>query len=187
MRPLKKTSHWFRRASERMKKELDELFLMAAAKQQTVTELELVYREQQAQHHESQTKLRELRRKHEIDQQQLASITQERMQLEQSLDHLFTETQVKHNCDLALIAEPDNRSSFERDTAQQKLDLLTKEREQFGAVNELALKSMKGKKNGSIFFRNRKKICSTLKSSFARPLMKSTKPLCKNLKQRSVT
>ncbi|NTV04941.1 MAG: chromosome segregation protein SMC [Chlorobiaceae bacterium] len=142
--------------SERIKKELDKLFLMAAAKQQTVTELELVYREKQSQHRESQTKLRELRRKHEIDQQQLASITQERMQLQQSLDHLFTETQVKHNCDLALIAEPDNRSSFERGTAQQKLDLLTKEREQFGAVNELAMEEYEGEKKRLDFLSEQK-------------------------------
>jgi chromosome segregation protein len=126
-------------ASDRIKKELEEQLIMAAAEQKRVTDLELAYRERQSQHHDSQTRLRELRRKHEVNQELFSTITHERLQREQALNHLFTETQLKHNCNLASIQAPDIDSSFDWNAAQQTLALLTKEREQFGAVNELAL------------------------------------------------
>ena len=128
-----------REASARMKTELEKLLLVAAEEQKKVSDLTLAYRERQAQHHESQTTLRELRRKHEAGQRLVSALTHEGIQLEQSLDHLFTSAQVKHNCDLALMAEPDMNESFDRITAKQTLEILTKQREQFGAVNELAL------------------------------------------------
>ena len=128
-----------RKASEGMKNELEELLLEAAGEQKKVGDLGLAYRERQAQHHESQAMLRELRRKHDQRQQLLATLTHESMQLEQSLDHLFTEAQVKYNCDLALMAEPALDDAYDRNEAKERLELLTKQRAQFGAVNELAL------------------------------------------------
>ena len=128
-----------RKASEGIKIELEELLLVAAGEQKRVGDLGLLYREQQAQHHESQKVLRELRKEHDGWQQSLAALTREKIQLEQSLDHLFTEAQVKYNCDLALMAEPPLDEAFERSAAKQRLEELNRQREQFGAVNELAL------------------------------------------------
>ena len=128
-----------REASERIQTELEVLLVAAAGEQKLFSELSLAYRERQAQHHECQTRLRELRRKHEASLQLILSLTQEKIQLEQSLDHLFTEAQLKHNCDLALMTEPLADDGFERKAAKQTLELLTRQREQFGAVNELAL------------------------------------------------
>jgi len=133
-------------SSARMKKELDELLIAAAEEQKRVNGLESEYREFQAQHHETLASLRELRRKHEVSQQLLSALTRERIQLEQALDHLFTETQVKHNCDLASMPEPVLEPSFDRNAAQQELEALAKQREQFGAVNELALEEYEGEK-----------------------------------------
>jgi chromosome segregation protein len=135
-----------REESERIKKELEELLLAAAGEQKLFSDLSLAYREQQAQHHASQATLRELRRKHEAGLQRIVSLTHEKMQLEQSLDHLFTEAQLKHNCDLALMTEPLLDGSFDRNEAKQTLEVLTKQREQFGAVNELALDEYEGEK-----------------------------------------
>ncbi len=128
-----------RKASEGIKMELEELLLVAAGEQKRVGDLGLAYRERQAQHHESQKVLRELRKKHDALQQSLAGLTHENIQLEQSLDHLFTEAQVKYNCDLALMAEPPLDDAFDRTAAKQTLEALNGQRVQFGAVNELAL------------------------------------------------
>ena len=128
-----------REASERVKNELEKLFLTAAGEQKLFADLSLAYRERQAQHHESQSRLREFRRKHEAALQLILSLTQEKIQLEQSLDHLFTEAQLKHNCDLALMREPVVDAAFDRNAAKQTFEILTRQREQFGAVNELAL------------------------------------------------
>ncbi len=133
-------------ASEGMKKELEELNLEAAEEQKRAGELGLVYRERQAQHHAAQTRLRELRRKHDLRQQLLATLTHDTMLLEQSLDHLFLEAQVKYNCDLAVMAEPILDDSFERHEAKERLEVLNRQREQFGAVNELALDEYEGEK-----------------------------------------
>ncbi len=135
-----------RESSSKMKKELDELLLAAAMKQKRVNELESEYRERQAQHHETLASLRELRRKYEVSQQLLSALTRERIQLEQALDHLFTETRIKHNCDILSMTEPVLEPSFNRNTAQQQLEALAKQRDQFGAVNELALEEYEGEK-----------------------------------------
>ncbi len=126
-------------ASEGMKNELEALLLGAAKEQKRVGELSLAYRERQAQHHTAQTTLRELRRKHDLRQQLLATLTHDAMELEQSLDHLFLEAQVKYNCDLAVMAEPALDHAFEHHEAIERLTVLNRQREQFGAVNELAL------------------------------------------------
>ena len=144
------------KSSAYMKKELDDLLIIAAMEQKTVNKLESEYRERQAQHHETMTSLRELRRKHDISQQLLSALTNQRIQLEQTLDRLFTETQVKHNYNLASMAEPVLEPSFDRKAAQQLLEVLTKQREQFGAVNELALEEFEGEKERFDFLAEQK-------------------------------
>ncbi len=128
-----------KKASEEIQKELEALLLEAAGEQKRVGDLALAYRERQAQHHAGQTMLRELRRKHDLRQQLLTTLTHDTMQLEQSLDHLFMEAQVKYNCDLAVMAEPALDNFYDRNEAKERLELLNRQREQFGAVNELAL------------------------------------------------
>jgi chromosome segregation protein len=146
-----------REVSERIKRELEALLLAAAHEQKLFSDLSMAYRERQAQHHESQTTLRELRRKHEARLQIILALTHEKIQLEQSLDHLFTEAQLKHNCDLALMTEPLFDGSFERNAAKQTLEILTKQREQFGAVNELALDEYEEEKERLDFLAEQRK------------------------------
>ena len=143
-------------ASKKIKEELDSLLVVAAGEQKAVNDLESAYREHQARHHENQATLRDLRRKHEVGQQLLSTLNNERMQLEHSLDHLFTEAQVKYNCDLASMTHPDIEHSFDRKAAQQKLEILTRQREQFGAVNELALDEYEGEKERFDFLTEQK-------------------------------
>ncbi len=126
-------------SAEMTGKELEALLVAAAGDQKKLNELESTYRERQAEHHEAQTKLRELRRKHEVGLQLFGALNQERLQLEQSLDHLFTAIQLKHNCHLADLDEPEIDDAFDPMAAAQQLESLGKQREQFGAVNELAL------------------------------------------------
>jgi len=143
-------------STTRIKKELDERLIAAAVEQKTVNELESAYREHQARHHETLATLRELRRKNDVSQQLLSALTREKMQLEQALDHLFTETRVKYNCDIALMEEPVLESPFDQHAAEQKLELLSKQREQFGAVNELALDEYEGEKKRLDFLTEQK-------------------------------
>ncbi len=142
--------------SKKIKEELDALLIVAAEKQKAVNDLESAYREHQARHHETQATLRDLRRKHEVGQQLLSTLNSERMQLEHSLDHLFTEAQLKYNCDLASMTPPVIEESFDRKAAQQKLEILTRQREQFGAVNELALDEYEGEKERFDFLTEQK-------------------------------
>ena len=175
-----------REESERKKKELEELLLVAAGEQKIFSELSLTYRERQAQHHESQTRLRELRRKHETRLQLILTLTHEENQLEQSLDHLFTEAQLKHNCDLALMTEPLLDASFDRNAAKEALEILTKQREQFGAVNELALEEYEGEKERLDFlaeqrkdlFRAEKELRSTIEEINKTALLKFEATFC---------
>ncbi len=145
-----------RDASNKIKEELDALLLAAAGEQSRLNEQESIYREHQAQHHETQATLRDLRRKYEVGVQLLLTLNKERMQLEHSLDHLFTEAQVKYNCDLASMVQPDIHQPFDRNAAQQKLELLNRQREQFGAVNELALEEYEGEKERFDFLTEQK-------------------------------
>ena len=145
-----------RNSSEQIKKQLDSLLIVAAGEQKTVNNLESAYRQHQAQHHETQGELRDLRRKLEIGQQLLSTLNKDRIKLELSLDHLFTEAQVKYNCDLATMAQPEINPSFNRKAAQQQLELLNGQREQFGAVNELALEEYEGEKERFDFLTEQK-------------------------------
>jgi len=143
-------------ASNRIKEELDALLISAAGEQNAVNDLESIYREHQARHHETQAILRDLRRKYEVGLQLISALNNDRMQLEHSLDHMFTEAQVKYNCDLASMAQPDIHQPFDRKAAQQKLELLSRQREQFGAVNELALDEYEAEKKRFDFLTEQK-------------------------------
>ncbi len=143
-------------ASKKIKEELDALLIVAAEKQKEVNDLESAYREHQARHHEIQATLRDLRRKYEVGQQLLSTLNSERIQLEHSLDHLFTEAHLKYNSDLASMTHPVIETAFDRKAAQQKLEILTRQREQFGAVNELALDEYEGEKERFDFLTEQK-------------------------------
>ena len=149
----KQSSH---HALKKVHEELETMLIMAAEEQKAVNDLESAYREHQARHHECQATLRDLRRKYEVGQQLLSTLNNERLQLEHSLDHLFTEAQVKYNCDLASMIQPVIEQSFDRKAAQQKLEQLTRQREQFGAVNELALDEYEGEKERFDFLTEQK-------------------------------
>ncbi|MEI8033206.1 MAG: chromosome segregation protein SMC [Chlorobiaceae bacterium] len=143
-------------SSQMTKNELESLLVAAAGEQKKLNELESTYRERQAKHHEAQTRLRELRRKHEVGLQLLGALNQERLQLEQSLDHLFTAVQLKHNCSLADVDEPVIGDSFDPEAAARKLESLSRQREQFGAVNELALEEYEVEKERLDFLSEQK-------------------------------
>ncbi len=134
------------KTADRMHKELEAMLLMAAGEQKMANELESAYREHQAQHHEALATIRDLRRKHDVGQQLLSALNNERIKLELMIDHLFTESRLKHNCDLATMPKPMLPPAFDQAASQQRLDSLTKQREEFGAVNELALLEYEGEK-----------------------------------------
>jgi chromosome segregation protein len=142
--------------SSQLKEELDAMLMAAAGEQKKLDELESVYRERQAQHHETLGALRDLRRKHEVGVQLLSALIHERTQLDQALDHLFTAVQLKHECDLAVMARPEIDDSFDRQKAAGRLELLVKQREQFGAVNELALEEYESEKERLDFLTEQK-------------------------------
>ncbi|NTW69639.1 MAG: chromosome segregation protein SMC [Chlorobiaceae bacterium] len=143
-------------ASLQLGKQLDSLRILSAGEQKKLNELESAYREHQAQHHETLGLLRDLRRKHDVGLQLLSALALERSQLDQSLDHLFTAVQLKHECDLAVMVKPDIDDSFDRIKSTERLELLVRQREQFGAVNELALEEYEEEKKRFDFLSEQK-------------------------------
>ncbi|MBV5326539.1 MAG: chromosome segregation protein SMC [Chlorobium sp.] len=123
----------------KIKRECEELLIRSAGEQEQLKTLELDYREMQSANHDAHSKLRDLRRQHEISQQILASLHAEERETTQSLDHLITAIKVKYNTDLTLFETPPLEEPFDQNQATEKLALLENQREQFGAVNELAL------------------------------------------------
>jgi chromosome segregation protein len=143
-------------ASGQLKEQLDAMLIAAAGEQKMLNELESVYRERQAQHHDTLGALRDLRRKHEVGVQLLSALAHERTVLDQSLDHLFTAVKLKYECDLALMEPPCIDESFDREHAAVRLEALVRQREQFGAVNELALEEYEGEKERLDFLTEQK-------------------------------
>lgn len=143
-------------ASLQIREKLDSLRILSAEEQKRLNELESAYRERQAQHHETLGQLRDLRRKLDVGMQLLTALMQERSQLDQSLDHLFTAVQLKHDCDLAIMTPPAIDNSFDRKKAAEKLEQLLRQREQFGAVNELALEEYETEKERFDFLTEQK-------------------------------
>ncbi|NTW63276.1 MAG: chromosome segregation protein SMC, partial [Chlorobiaceae bacterium] len=130
-----------------VKREFEELMILSVGEQEQLKILELNYRELQSANHEAHSKLRDLRRQHEISQQILLSLLSEERETAQLLDHLITAIKVKYNTDLTLFETPPHEEPFDQTMATEKLALLESQREQFGAVNELALEEYEAEKD----------------------------------------
>ncbi|NTW84027.1 MAG: chromosome segregation protein SMC [Chlorobiaceae bacterium] len=142
--------------SATIKNELEKLLLETAGLQKTINERESAYREQQVKNQEKRNLLRDLRRKHDVSIQLIAALARERNDVEQSLDHLLTKARLKYDCDLSVMPAPDIDDSFDPEASKQKLETLLRQREQFGAVNELALEEYEAEKERFDFLTSQK-------------------------------
>ncbi len=125
---------------------LESHLLSAAAGQESLKKLESTCRELQAENQQSRTIQRELRRKHEVSRELVDQLVQQQLQAEQQLDHLLTSIQVRYGCELKTIEPSELPGNFDRASAADRLTVLQKQREQFGAVNELALEEYESEK-----------------------------------------
>ncbi|MBM4388282.1 MAG: AAA family ATPase, partial [Deltaproteobacteria bacterium] len=96
--------------------------------------------------HEARNAQRELRRKHDISRELVSELQNEQIRSEQLLDHLLTAVKVRHNCDLNAVDPSELPGGFNRQEEEKRLETLQKQREQFGAVNELALEEYETEK-----------------------------------------
>ncbi|MBM3163181.1 MAG: chromosome segregation protein SMC [Chlorobi bacterium] len=122
-----------------LKTELENLLVDAAGAQESLGKLETRCREQQAANHDARNALRELRRKHDISREMVGELQNEQLRAEQHLDHLMTAIRVRYGCELDTANPSTPPADFDRASAENRLDTLQRQREQFGAVNELAL------------------------------------------------
>jgi chromosome segregation protein len=129
-----------------LKGELESQLVLAAGKQESLKVLETACRELQAGNHDARNAQREIRRKHEISRELLSELQNEQLRAEQRLDHLMTSIHVRYGCGLEPIEPASEPSDFDRTAAENRLDSLQKQREQFGAVNELALEEYQAEK-----------------------------------------
>jgi chromosome segregation protein len=143
-------------SSARISIELEALLIRSAEKQKRINERESAYRERQAVNQEKRNLLRELRRKHEVGMQLISALSREEAAIRQTLDHLMTETRLKYDCDLSLMDAPEIPPSFDPEASKQKLEVLLGQREQFGAVNELALEEYETEKERLDFLLDQK-------------------------------
>ncbi len=126
---------------------LEALLIESATLQKTINERESAYRERQAGNLEKRNLLRDLRRKHEVGMQLVSALSRERSDIEQSLDRMMTEVRLKYDCDISLMDAPEiDLSTFDPEASEQRLETLLKQREAFGAVNELALEEYETEK-----------------------------------------
>ncbi|NTV25850.1 MAG: chromosome segregation protein SMC [Chlorobiaceae bacterium] len=106
--------------------------------QQSLNEVESSYRDLQSKNHEALSVLRDLRRKHEVSMQMVHELGNQRIRIEQEIDHLRTTVLERYSIELdpmpALAPE-----GFDTEKSKERLAYLQKQREQFGAVNELAM------------------------------------------------
>ncbi|NTV61713.1 MAG: chromosome segregation protein SMC [Chlorobiaceae bacterium] len=133
-------------SSVTLKTALEALLIETAQMQKAINERESAYRERQAANLEKRNLLRDLRRKYEVGMQLVSALSRERSDIEHSLDHLLTEARLKYDCDLSLIEAPETGPSFDPEASKQRLETLLRQREQFGAVNELALEEYESEK-----------------------------------------
>ncbi|MEI6847118.1 MAG: chromosome segregation protein SMC [Chlorobiaceae bacterium] len=136
--------------------ELDTMLITSSEEQKRLNELESAYRQHQAELHDTLAAQRDLQRKHTMGLQLLTTLTNERTQLEQSLDHLVTAFKLKYDCDLISMKPPDIDASFDRNKSAEQLETLIRQREQFGAVNELALEEYQEEKQRFDFLTEQK-------------------------------
>ncbi|NTV98872.1 MAG: AAA family ATPase, partial [Chlorobiaceae bacterium] len=129
-----------------LKTALDDLFIETARMQKAIGERESAYRERQAANMEKRNSLRDLRRKYEVGIQLASALSKEKNDIVHSLDHLLTETRLKYDCDLSIMEAPGISPSFDPEISKERLETLRRQREQFGAVNELALEEYESEK-----------------------------------------
>jgi chromosome segregation protein len=123
----------------------ENVLIESGKEQQALNELESAYRNLQACNHEARGALRDLRRKLEIGQQLLNEFNNQRNCIEQTVDHLVTSVKERYNCELDDLT-PDIPEEFNPEKASERLVYLQQQREQFGAVNELAMEEYESEK-----------------------------------------
>jgi chromosome segregation protein len=128
-----------------VRKKHEEELIVSAGQQQALSVLESSCRELQGRNHETLSALREMRRSHDLCQQMLLEFNSQRTQIEQSIDHLRTAALERYNCELDDIPlfVPEE---FDREKASARLHYLQKLKDQFGAVNELAMEEYENEK-----------------------------------------
>jgi chromosome segregation protein len=106
--------------------------------QQSLNGLESSCRDLQVANHDALSVLRDLRRKHEVSMQMLVELGNQRTRNEQEIEHLRATVMERYGVELepmpALAPE-----GFDVEKSKERLDYLQKQREQFGAINELAM------------------------------------------------
>ncbi|NTW56787.1 MAG: chromosome segregation protein SMC [Chlorobiaceae bacterium] len=136
---------------------LEALLIESATLQKTINEFESAYRERQAGNLEKRNILRDLRRKHEVGMQLVSALSRERSDIEQSLDRMLTESRLKYDCDISLMDAPEiDLSTFDPEASEERLETLLRQREAFGAVNELALEEYETEKERLDFLLSQK-------------------------------
>ncbi|NTU57555.1 MAG: chromosome segregation protein SMC [Chlorobiaceae bacterium] len=125
--------------------EHENVMIASARQQQALNELESSYRDLQARNHDALANLRDLRRKHDISQQMLFEFGNRKTRLEQEIVHLQTTVMERYGIELermpSLMPE-----GFEPLKSRERLEYLQKQREQFGAINELAMEEYDSEK-----------------------------------------
>jgi len=118
--------------------ELETALVASGRLQQALNELESSYRDLQARNHEALSELRDMRRKHEISMQMLLEFSGRKTGIEQEIDHIRTTALERYGVELDPMPalEPEG---FDQVKSRERLEYLQKQREQFGAVNELAM------------------------------------------------
>ncbi|HWR01134.1 MAG TPA: chromosome segregation protein SMC [Chlorobaculum sp.] len=125
--------------------ELEKVLVISAKQQQALNELESTYRDLQSRNHDALSNLRDLRRKHDISQQMLFEFGNRKTKLEQEIVHLQTTVMERYGVELermpSLVPE-----GFDPVKSRERLEYLQKQKEQFGAINELAMEEYDSEK-----------------------------------------
>jgi chromosome segregation protein len=116
----------------------EQALVVSGRLQQSLNELESSYRDLQARNHEALSVLRDMRRKHEVSMQLMLEFGGQRTRIEQEIEHLRTTVLERYGVELDPMPalEP---FRFDLQEGKERLAYLQKQREQFGAVNELAM------------------------------------------------
>ena len=118
--------------------ELEKLLVESGSDQQRLTEMETAYNECRLANQERRDRLRELRRRHEVELQLRDELQHRIAGLERSIDNLLTSVETRYGCDLEDF-RPEIPENFDREKAEGRLEGMREKLDRFGAVNELAL------------------------------------------------
>lgn len=142
-------------ALSRTTEEHQQAQIASAQRQQALNELESTYRDLQTRNHDALSNLRDLRRKHEVAQQMLSEFGNNKVKLEQSINHLQTTVMERYSVELDPIPAhlPEG---FDVEKSKKRLAYLQKQKEQFGGVNELALEEYDAEKERLDFLTEQK-------------------------------